>query len=74
MDSPVCSNTFASQDQLPSQTTDAGSPNSVQTSEYEDAQSGITATTSFSTTDASYLTKYDVFDKVIFNVQYLHLI
>ena len=45
MDNPVCSNSFASHDQLPSQTTDAGSPNSAQTSEYDDAQSGITATT-----------------------------
>ncbi|ONK74053.1 uncharacterized protein A4U43_C03F2300 [Asparagus officinalis] len=38
-DSPICSNSFTSQDQLPSQTTDAGSPSSAQTSEYEDSQS-----------------------------------
>lgn len=49
-DHPVCSNSHASQDQVPSRTTDAGSPNSAQTSEFEDAQSGISVTTLLSTT------------------------
>ncbi|XP_020088395.1 calmodulin-binding transcription activator 3-like isoform X1 [Ananas comosus] len=38
-DSPACSNSFTSQSHIPSQTTDAESPNSGQTSEYEDAES-----------------------------------
>lgn len=39
MDSPVCSSSYSSQNQLPSQATDAGSPNSAYTTEYEDADS-----------------------------------
>ncbi|XP_072992419.1 calmodulin-binding transcription activator 3 isoform X2 [Typha latifolia] len=39
IDSPACSNSFTSQSQLLSQNTDAESPNSGQTSEYEDAES-----------------------------------
>ncbi|KAJ6841190.1 calmodulin-binding transcription activator 3-like [Iris pallida] len=39
MDSPVCSSSFSSQNQLPSQATDAGSFNSAYKAEYEDADS-----------------------------------
>ncbi|TVU37808.1 hypothetical protein EJB05_11144 [Eragrostis curvula] len=40
-DSPACSNSFASQSQVASQTMDAESPISGQISEYEDAETGL---------------------------------
>lgn len=40
-DSPACSNSFASQSQVASQSMDAESPISGQISEYEDAETGL---------------------------------
>jgi len=49
VDSP-CSSSFTNHSQLPSQVTDAGSPISTQTSEYEDVESGTAVFSSYSVT------------------------
>jgi len=46
--SPACSNSFASQSQVASQSTDAESPISGQISEYEDAETGLAVSLSSS--------------------------